>query len=131
MPTVVDASALVGLLIRDRRHKAVAAALAVGDAMAPGVLDPEVLHTLARLERIGDISPALATAAVDSLEIAPIERISNRILIRPAWALRANLTGYDAMYAALAQLMDCQLLTADVRLARAVAGEIVVTVVPV
>jgi predicted nucleic acid-binding protein len=130
MPTVVDASALVGFLTRKGRHQPVAAALAVGDAMAAGVLDAEVLHTLARMERIGAISPALANAAVDSLEIAPIERFNHPILIRPAWALRANLTGYDAMYAALALAMDCPLVTADARLARAIAGEIAVTVVP-
>jgi predicted nucleic acid-binding protein len=130
MPTVVDASALVGLLIRDRRHQPVAAALAVGDAMAPGVLDAEVLHSVARLERIGDISPALADAAVASLESAPIERFNHPVLIRSAWALRANLTGYDAMYAALARAMDCALITADARFARAVSGEIAVTVVP-
>jgi predicted nucleic acid-binding protein len=130
MPTVLDASALVGLLVSNRGHQPVAAALAVGDAMAPGVLDAEVLHTLARLERIGYISPALANAAVDSLETAPIERFNHPILIRPSWALRANLTGYDAMYAALARAMDCALITADARFARAVTGEIAVTVVP-
>jgi predicted nucleic acid-binding protein len=130
MPTIIDASALVGFLVRKRGNQPVAAALAVGDAMAPGVLDPEVLHSVARLERTGQISSALAGAAIASLEIAPIERFNHPILIRPAWALRANLTGYDAMYVALARAMDCALITADARLARALAGDIAVTVVP-
>jgi predicted nucleic acid-binding protein len=33
--------------------------------------------------------------------------------------LRANLTAYDASYVALAELLDCELLTGDRRLAQA------------
>jgi predicted nucleic acid-binding protein len=35
------------------------------------------------------------------------------------WALRANLTGYDAVYVALAEALDAPLFTPDRRLARA------------
>jgi predicted nucleic acid-binding protein len=33
--------------------------------------------------------------------------------------LRENLTAYDALYVALAEALDCPLLTADARLANA------------
>jgi predicted nucleic acid-binding protein len=108
----------------------VAAAVAVGDAMAPGLLDAEVLHVLARLERSGALSFVEADAAADALARAPIQRFNHPALTRAAWALRANLKAYDALYAALARAMDCQLITADERFARAVIGEIAVTVVP-
>ena len=35
------------------------------------------------------------------------------------WALRDNLTAYDAVYVALAEALDSTLLTCDGRLARA------------
>ena len=35
------------------------------------------------------------------------------------WALRENLTAYDAMYLALAEPLDATLFTCDGRLARA------------
>jgi predicted nucleic acid-binding protein len=34
-------------------------------------------------------------------------------------ALRANVSAYDAAYVALAEVLDCSLLTTDVRLSRA------------
>ena len=36
-----------------------------------------------------------------------------------AYELRENVTAYDAAYVALAEALDCPLLTADARLARA------------
>jgi len=36
-----------------------------------------------------------------------------------AFELRANLTAYDASYVALAEALDCRLITADRRLANA------------
>jgi predicted nucleic acid-binding protein len=35
------------------------------------------------------------------------------------WALRDNLTPYDGAYVALAETLDCPLVTSDERLARA------------
>ena len=35
------------------------------------------------------------------------------------WQLRANLTAYDATYVALAEALDCTLLSGDARLAAA------------
>ena len=40
-------------------------------------------------------------------------------LVPRIWALRDNLSAYDAVYAALAEALDCPLLTADARLAAA------------
>jgi hypothetical protein len=40
-------------------------------------------------------------------------------LLDRIWALRDNLSRYDATYVALAELLDCSLLTSDARLGRA------------
>lgn len=46
------------------------------------------------------------------------------------WELRDNLSAYDASYVALAELLDCNLLTADARLSRAPGIRCPITVVP-
>jgi predicted nucleic acid-binding protein len=40
-------------------------------------------------------------------------------LLERVWALRGNLTAYDAVYVALAEALECTLLSCDGRLARA------------
>ena len=40
-------------------------------------------------------------------------------LLRRAFELRANVSAYDACYVALAERLDCELITADGRLAAA------------
>ena len=40
-------------------------------------------------------------------------------MLQRAYELRATVTVYDAVYVALAEALDCPLLTADARLARA------------
>ena len=40
------------------------------------------------------------------------------------WELRHNVTAYDATYVALAEELDCSLLTADARLANAARPEV-------
>lgn len=41
-------------------------------------------------------------------------------MVDRAWSLRHNFTAYDAMYVALAEAVDGQLVTLDGKLARAV-----------
>jgi predicted nucleic acid-binding protein len=51
-------------------------------------------------------------------------------LLDRIWELRDNLSSYDATYVALAELLDCSLLTADGRLGRAPGLGCPITVVP-
>jgi predicted nucleic acid-binding protein len=51
-------------------------------------------------------------------------------LLDRVWELRENVSAYDASYVALAELLDCSLLTADGRLGRAPGTRCAVTVVP-
>lgn len=60
-----------------------------------------------------------ARLAIEDLMALPLERARHRLLAARCWELRDNLTVYDAAYAALAEALQCPLLTADRRLARA------------
>ena len=46
------------------------------------------------------------------------------------WELRDNLTAYDAAYVALAETIECPLVTADARISRAPGLRCAVTVLP-
>jgi predicted nucleic acid-binding protein len=46
------------------------------------------------------------------------------------WELRDNLTAYDAAYVALAEAIDCPLVTVDARISHAPGLRCTVTVVP-
>jgi predicted nucleic acid-binding protein len=48
-----------------------------------------------------------------------VRRFPTLPLLPAAWALRANLTSYDASYVTLADALGCTLVTADLKLSRA------------
>jgi len=52
----------------------------------------------------------------------PIHVYPSRPLLDRAWALRDNVTVYDALYIALAEALEAVLVTADRALARAAAA---------
>jgi predicted nucleic acid-binding protein len=84
-----------------------------GDMAAPDVFDLEILQTIRRLNRAGDIDIARAEAAVGIYRAAPVERFSHAPLTARIWALRENLTAYDAAYFALAEMLEAPLWTRD------------------
>lgn len=62
-----------------------------------------------------------ARAAVELLQELPVNRHVETPLLPRVWHLRANLTAYDAAYVALAEAIDCPLVTFDAALAGAPA----------
>lgn len=119
--TVLDASAAVELLLATELGRSVAdrvadPALALD---APHLLDVEVAQALRRLVAAGEIEPDAAATALDDLVLLDLERHSHELLLERVWALRENLTAYDAVYVALAEALDTTLLTCDGRLRRA------------
>jgi predicted nucleic acid-binding protein len=118
--TVVDASAvaelLLGLPLRDaaERHLFDGAG-----AAAPDLLNAEILHVLRRYELRGIIDAGRSREALADLLDLPITRYPTATLLERAWALRWNLTAYDAIYAALAEALGARLITADAKLASA------------
>jgi predicted nucleic acid-binding protein len=119
MPVVVDASALVELLLQRERAPAVLQAVGDTQMVAPDVINPEALLALRRRERRGNLRADRARQAVQDLLDAPLRRLSTLQLLPAVWGLRANVTSYDACYVALARELGCALVTADRRLSRA------------
>ncbi len=119
MSAVVDASAMVELLIRSPGAAAVEAVLASDLAASPELLDVEVLHALRRIHRRDEMTSGQVERALAVLTDSPIVRVSHRGLISGAWHRVERLSAYDAVYVALAAALGWPLLTADRHLARA------------
>src|SRR3954449_1377050 len=123
---VVDASALAELILGRPAGELVGEHLAShGFALhAPHLLDVEVLSALRRLVSSGEATADRADEAIADLLDLPIERYPHDILVPRTWQLRENFSAYDASYIALAEAVADEpvpLLTADARLARAIA----------
>jgi predicted nucleic acid-binding protein len=121
---VVDASVLVELL-SDGEYAEVAKERLDGEEFAlwaPHLIDAEVGHALRRWVRLGKLSADAAGRALWEVDELPLERVEHELLIHVAWQLRDNFSFYDALYVALALMVDEPLLTFDARLARAGAG---------
>jgi len=67
----------------------------------------------------GDLSRNRFSTAIDDLSDLEVARYPSLPLMRRAFDLRHNVTVYDAVYVALAERLDCVLVTADQRLASA------------
>ncbi len=118
---VLDASAIVELLLGTKRGRVIADRIA-DPAVAlhvPHVVDVEVLQAFRRYVRHGEFDDRAAGEAIRCLHDLDLERHAHEPLADRIWALRANLTAYDAAYVALAEVLDASLLTCDARLARA------------
>lgn len=117
---VVDASVVANAIADDGPDGAAARdALRGQDLSAPDLLDVEVLAVLRKRWLNGDLSDDRLGAAIDDLLDLPIQRQPMTRLIPRAHELRSNVTPYDAVYVALAEALDCALVTADRRLAAA------------
>ncbi len=87
---------------------------------APHLIDSEVTHVLRGLETRGQLSGEQASLAFQGFVALSVTRNPADWLRPRMWALRHNLSGYDATYVALAELTGATaLLTTDVRLANA------------
>lgn len=119
---MVDASVLANVIADDgvdgaRARNEVRAS--DGNLAAPDLLDVETVAVLRKQWLAGKLSENRFALAVDDLGQLDIDRYPTLPLMRRAYELRANVTPYDAAYVALAEVLGCELLTSDARLARA------------
>lgn len=124
---VVDASAAIAGLLNDgpaRRR------LAAEQLHIPHLIDSEVASGLRRLVIAGHMTEKQGWATLDSWRRLGATRYPAHGLLERIWALRDNLTAYDAGYVALAEQLDCSVVTADARLAAAPGIRCPVTLVP-
>ena len=124
---VIDASAaLFGLLAAGPARRA----LAAEQPHAPHLVDMEVVSGLRRLVAQQQLAAPDGWTAVHTWQRLGITRYPASSLLERVWELRENVSAYDACYVALAELLDCALLTADARLARAPGVRCAITLVP-
>lgn len=119
MILVVDASAAVEYLLKTELGERVAALFDRQHLAAPEILDAEVLAVFRRELLRGSLSASRAEEAVVDLSSWDVERVGHRRLLMQAWALRNNVSAYDALYVSAARALNAGLVTADGPLSRA------------
>lgn len=117
---VVDASALLEVLLNTPSASNISERLFGGNETlhVPHVFDLEVIQVLRRYNRSGQIDAQRSEQALEDLADLPLNRYSHDVFVFRIWALRQNLTAYDAAYIALAEALDAPLITRDAALAR-------------
>ena len=116
---VVDASTVVDVVLRVlTADQAALRMFHSGETLhAPHLLDIEVTHALRRHDARRQADPARCREALDDLAQIRLFRHPHNVLLPRVWALRHNLSAYDATYVALAEMLGAPLLTRDQRLA--------------
>jgi predicted nucleic acid-binding protein len=129
---VVDANVMVlALASPTDKGDAARAALTSDDLwFAPAHMPLEVIRTLREAVVGGQLAEPDAVAAFGALMAAEITYTgATDTLLQAVWGMRHNVSAYDAAYLAVAAERGAQLVTFDIRLAK--AAEQVVPDVPV
>lgn len=124
---VVDASAAISALLNAGAARRIVES---EQLHAPHLVDSEVANGLRRLVVARRLRPEDAWNALDTLRRLGMTRYAVSPFVDRVWELRDHLSAYDASYVALAEVLQCTLVTADGRLGRAAGLQCPVTVVP-
>jgi len=126
---VLDASVALAVLLDEPLVLAAEAVLATARdptirLATPAAFDGECAAGLVRAVRRGRLSRDAGEEAWLGLLDLPLERMDSLLSVLAAMsiALDCGISAYDALYVALADELGLPLLTADARLARALAG---------
>ncbi|HEX4437687.1 MAG TPA: type II toxin-antitoxin system VapC family toxin [Solirubrobacteraceae bacterium] len=124
---VVDASAAISALM----NAGAARQTFAGEQLhAPHLIDTEVASGLRRQAASGICTPDDAWSMLAVWRDFGLTRYPAFAMLDRIWELRENLSAYDACYVALAELLDCPLVTADKLLSRAPGIRCAITTVP-
>lgn len=124
---VLDASAALSGLLNDGTARRT---LVEDQVHVPYLIDSEVASGLRRRVQASRITSAAGWTALDAWRRLGVTRYGTAGLLDRVWQLRDNLSAYDAGYVALAEALDCQLVTGDARISRAPGLRCSVTVLP-
>ena len=118
---VVDASAILELLLDTPAAPDIETRLlGTGESLhAPHLLDLEIAQALRRYVSVGELMPRRGEQALSDLADFPIVRYPHDLFLSRIWALRHNVSVYDAAYLALAESLPAPLITCDSRLVAA------------
>ena len=109
---VLDASALVELLLQTPAGREVA--LRIADPAiglhVPHLADVEVAQALRRYASDGELNAAAAAVAIDDLHALDVQRHAHEPLLDRVWALRQNLSAYDAVLSGACRGSRCEVV---------------------
>ena len=115
---VVDASVIAPAIADGGSDGDVCRARIKGQSLAaPDLLRLEAMSVLRRQLANGSLTSKQARDALEDLVSLPLVVYPTAPLLRRGWELRDNVSAYDSCYVALAEALDCPLVTADKRLA--------------
>ena len=108
---VLDASALVELLLDTPTGREIGSRVAdpALGLHVPHLADVEVAQALRRYTKDGDLDPATAALLLEDLRALDLQRHAHEPLLDRVWELRQNLSAYDAVYVALAEVLETRL----------------------
>lgn len=118
---VLDASAMLEQLLGTPKGQRIwEQYLVEGESFhVPHLLDLEVAQVLRRYSRQGMLREHRITQALKDFLDFPLTRYPHDPLLPRIWTMRDNFTAYDAVYVALAEVLNIPLVTCDARLAGA------------
>lgn len=120
MSAVLDAGVVVAALVgTGDQGRWADLQMGAGALAAPHLMPAEVANVLRKAAAAGSVPANTARTAHQELVSLPVELFGYEAFAERVWALRDNLTVYDAWYVALAESLDAPLVTLDLRLARA------------
>jgi predicted nucleic acid-binding protein len=124
---VIDASTAVLALLTD----GAARQLLMDESVAvPHLVDAEIAHALRGQVARGTMSDRDGARALQAWVHLEVSRFPARGLLARVWELKANLSAYDATCVALAEVLECPMVTADARISRAPGPRCPITVLP-
>jgi len=124
---VTDASVVVDFLLTEgERGEWARAELGQSDLHAPHLLDYETVNITRRKVLRGEVSVERGTRALKTFSALRVVRYPAAPFVARTWMLRDSISSSDAFYVALAEALDCPLVTTDDRLARSHGHDAVV-----
>lgn len=113
-------------------HERVRATVEAPDVVlhTPALCGVEVTFAVRRAVLAGTMREERARQALDDCRDLPITRHQHDPLLGRIFDLRNNFSAYDAAYAALAEVLDAELLTTDAPFAKAVGTHLGIRALP-
>jgi predicted nucleic acid-binding protein len=116
---VLDSSAVVQYFLQSARSPLISAAKEIA---VPNHVFVEFLNATRNLEFGGKLSAQDAMDNVEAFLGLPLLHFETTEFAGEIWALRHNITPYDACYVCLARALQVPLVSADLKLLRAAEG---------